>query len=96
MAKVVIKVVMTWKRRFCYWRLAGPLWRRADELTTGTLHDMAIKARVDRSMMAKTTCQWLDMQTEDLDKAYPECLASSVANSLIARDVWDDCWDRRD
>jgi hypothetical protein len=33
-------------------------------LTTGTLHDMATNARVDRVMRTKTTCQLLEMQTE--------------------------------
>lgn len=68
----------------------------ADGLTTGTLHDMATKARVERSMMTKTTCQLLEMQTEEWKDAYPESLASSLANSLIVREVRDDCWDRRD
>ena len=56
-----------------------------------------MKARVDRSMMTKTTCQMSEMQTaDDREEAYPESLTSSLTNSLIVREIGDDCWDRRD
>ena len=59
-----------------------------------------MKARVDRSIITKTTCQLLEMQTEHQtehrEEAYPESLASSLADSLIVRVIGDDCWDRRD
>jgi hypothetical protein len=65
-------------------------------LTTGVLNAIQMKARVERSMMTKTTC-WTSAlyQADDGRIAYPEGLSSSLTN-LLPFDAGSDGWERLD
>lgn len=65
-------------------------------LTTGVLNAIQMKAKVERSMMTKTTC-WTSAlyQADDGRIAYPEGLGSSLTN-LLPFDAGSDGWERLD
>ena len=78
---------------FLLQKLAHLSWDLEISRTTGTLHASPMNAKVDRSMMTKTTCQMSDMPTEAGSGTYPKGLLSRVAYSLVHIVVaGDDGW----